>query len=122
MADLGLPDARTVRDLRFFTLIHQLRTLPEYMVAPQLHCHLMSTSVTQQRGYEAAYCALLTKYNSLDQWLLIPAPHHSLTKVESASGDMIDPIRRARSTQQRAWKNKVWEFRRANMLRHSAPV
>ena len=121
MADLGLPDARTVRDLRFGTLIHRLRTLPEYMVAAQLHRHLMSTSVTQQRGYEAAYCALLTKYNSLDQWLLTPAPHHSLTKVESASGDMIDPIRRARSTQKRAWKNKVWELRRASMLRHSAP-
>ena len=81
----GAGELRTVRDLRFGTLLHRLRTLPENMVAAQLHHHLMSTPETQQRGYysEEAYSVPLTKYNSLDQWLLIPAPHHSLTNAES---------------------------------------
>ena len=64
---------------------------------------------------------LLTKYQALDMWLLAPAPHHSLTKVELSDGDLVDPIRAARSTLNRAWKTRVWERRRTKMLRQEAP-
>ena len=102
LADLGLPDAYTIRDIRFGTLIQRLRTLPDYMTSAQLHRFLMSTQPTRNRGFEAAYLKMLTKYQALDMWLLAEAPHHSLTKVELSDGDLVDPIRAARSTLNRA--------------------
>ena len=59
LADLGLPDAITIRDLRLGTLINRLRTLPSHMIAASLHRCLMSSAASRSRGVEAEYFALI---------------------------------------------------------------
>ena len=69
LADLGLPDAVTIRDLRVGNLVNRLRTLPTYVVSAQLHRFLMSSPATRTQGLEAQYLQLLQKHKSMSLWL-----------------------------------------------------
>ena len=121
LADLGLPDAVTIRDLRLGTLVNRLRTLPEYMVAASLHRTFMSSQTTRSRGTEAEYRKVLTKHNSLALWLPSPPPQDTLTKVWTEDGVLLDPIKQARRAFKTEWKKVVWKTRKAAMLAGTAP-
>ena len=116
LADLGLPDAVTIRDLRLGTLINRLRTLPEYMVAASLHRYLMQSQTSQGRGMEGEYRKLVAKHNAFAQWLPGPPPQSTLVKIWSDEGLLQDPIKQARTAFKTAWKKAVWKTRKNAML------
>ena len=115
LADLGQPDAITIRDLRVANLVNRLRTLPEYIVSAQLHRYLMSSPAARARGLEVQFLNLLHKYKGLTLWPLAPPPHDTLAKVLDDKGNLIDPIRRARSRFKQRWKSIVWDHRGSQM-------
>ena len=107
LADLGLPDAITIRDLRLGTLINRLRTLPSHMIAASLHRCLMLSAASRSRGVEAEYFALITKHRAFAEWLPGPPPQDTLVKVHTAAGSLIDPIKQARTNFKNRWKKIV---------------
>jgi hypothetical protein len=121
LADLGLPDAITIRDLRLGTLVNRLRTLPAHMVAANLHRCLMTSVVSRRRGVEAEYYALVTRHRALAQWLPGPPPQDTLVKTYTAEGALVDPIKQARTTFKNMWKKVVWGSRQAAMHSRAPP-
>jgi len=121
LADLGVPDAITIRDLRVGNLVNRLRTLPTYVVSAQLHRFLMSSHATRAQGLEAQYLQLLQKHKSMSLWLPVPPPHERLVKVQDEHGQLFDPIRRARTQFKRKWKSVVWDLRGTQMAACQAP-
>ena len=121
LADLGLPDAITIRDLRLATLVNRLRTLPEYMIPASLHRFFMSSTITRTRGLEAEYFKILTKHKAWALWLPSPPPQETLDRARDDDGVLQDPIRQARNAFKAAWKKTVWNCRRSAMLAGSTP-
>ena len=121
LADLGLPDAITIRDLRLGTLVNRLRTLPAHMIAASLHRCLMASVTSRRRGIEAEYFTLVNKHRALAQWLPAPPPQDSLVKVYTAEGALSDPIKQARTSFKNMWKKMVWGTRQAAMHSRAPP-
>jgi hypothetical protein len=121
LADLGLPDAFTLHDIRLGLLVNRLRTLPDYMTAAALHRTLMSTEQNRARGVEAAYLRTLLRHRSAALWLPGPAPNETLLKVVTENGQLVDPIRQARTAFKTMWKKTVWTSRCRAMRAHCEP-
>jgi len=112
LADLGLPTAHMIHELRLANLMDRLRTLPEYLTPASLHRLLMSNAVTSARGYEGQYLALLHKHTALHAWLPTPAPTSTLALDINNDGSITDTIRSERRRRALSWKRQIWERRR----------
>jgi hypothetical protein len=121
LADLGLPDAFTLHDIRLGLLINRLRTLPTYMAAAALHRTLMNDEQTRARGFEAEFLQTLLRHRAAALWLPDPAPNETLLKVVTDDGQLVDPIRRARTAFKTAWKKSVWTSRCRAMRTRAEP-
>ena len=124
LADLGLPDAHLIRDLRVSSLFARLRTLPTILAPACLHTFLCQKLAARTTGFEGAMYSLLLKLGVTNLWDDIGPPVQTLHSglAPAPKGEVQhNPILHARRQCERQLYRSAWALRGKALRTGTAP-
>ena len=88
LAELGIPNARTIRRIRLANLLVRLKTLPAHITPAALHGFLAARPALQTM-FEAEMRTTTQEVHLMEIWQDIQAPVQSLARPHGEEGDPI---------------------------------
>ena len=117
LADLGIPDASTIKLIRTANLRVRLQTLPEKLLPAAFHRHL-ETSHPRSGGLVSQMQATFRTLHLVPDWRLLPRPPPSLARPADGHNDRIVKTRNAMENKIR---KAAWEHHRQLLLANTVP-
>ena len=107
LANIGLPDALTIGEIKISALIFRQR-MPLYLVPAVLHRFLMAQPSARHTSFEAQYHALIVKHHNLHLWRPSEPPKLTLANPIHCEGPGTDLIRTLPDEEILAQKDLGW--------------
>ena len=117
LADLGLPDANTIKLIRTANLRVRLQTLPKNLLPAAFH-RFLETQRTQPSRLVRQMQDTFQTLNLESAWRSLPSPPSSLARHATDDPDPITATRRAMETKIR---KAAWEHHRHLLLHNQVP-
>ena len=90
LAELGIPNARTIRRIRLANL--RLKTLPAHITPAALH-DFLAAQPTLQTTFEAEMRIITQELHLMEIWQEIQAPVQSLVRPQGEESDLLTRLR-----------------------------
>ena len=117
LCDLGLPDAKIIRDIRLASLFVRLQTLPEYLAPAALHRFLHVKATPDVKSIEGRMMLLLGRLGCGHLWQGINPQALTLAPGPTAArAQDRDPIGHRRSGLDKGIKLAAWNHHRRLLL------
>ena len=117
LAEMGIPNARTIHRIRLANLLVRLKTLPEHITPAALHGFLAARP-TLKMTFEVEMRTVTKELQLMEIWQEVRAPVQSLARPQGEEKDLISCLRTH-------WGNKIkkqaWETHRKELIGGKAP-